>query len=227
MQLQRMCFFNKSLCIALRVTSLELLLARASQCCFAPVHFHDYAPFWCANIMNLKWKITGFILPNINISKLFCTTDHFVWTCHLVALRIFFRRWYSSYLASCLSIVTSYLSPVLFGVCNEVQHKRTQFRVNEEGGTKNPKAMWHFSSIHSMHVSSVDTLWSVVVFFRIFSINAFHFIYFYRSFCSLHSWCELLPYPLQIFRLNDQRCNFFSRFFLSSVSCWCFAFCLP
>lgn len=69
--------------------------------------------------------------------------------------------------------------------------------------------MWHFSSIHSMHVSSVDTLWSVVVFFRIFSINAFHFIYFYRCFCSLHSWCELLPYPLQIFRLNDQRCNFF------------------
>lgn len=122
----------------------------------------------------------------------------------------FFRRWCSSYLASCLSIVTSYLSPVLFGVCNEVQHKRTQFRVNEEGGTKNLKAMWHFSSIHSMHVSSVDTLWSVVVFFRIFSINAFHFIYFYRSFCSLHSWCELLPYPLQIFRLNDQRCNFFS-----------------
>lgn len=160
--------------------------------------------------MNLRWKITGSILTNINILKLFCTTDHFVWTCHLVALRIFIRRWWSSYLASCLSIVTSYLSSVLFGVCNKVKHKRTQFRVNE-GGTKNPKAMWHFSSIHSMHVSSVDTLWSVVVvfFFEFFSINAFHFIYFYRFFCSLHSWCELLPYPLQIFRLNDQRCNFF------------------
>lgn len=27
---------------------------------------NDCVPFWCANIMNLKWKITGFISPNIN-----------------------------------------------------------------------------------------------------------------------------------------------------------------
>lgn len=34
---------------------------------------NDCAPFWCANIMNLKWKITGFISPkHQHIERLLC-----------------------------------------------------------------------------------------------------------------------------------------------------------